>query len=327
LRRWLTVEKEGRVLRVIAVVDGRPGHEKQTLGIVEQLRSATFVRLRIVDRSALSFLERCKEWGYLLFPFFVPLEKEFQDADLVIGSGSRTHLYILLLKRKYKLPAFTCMTPAWPLRIFFDCCFVPCHDDVSPAKNIYYTQGAPNLGVDRGSHQKNQGLILLGGIDHSSHFWLSEKIVEQVAMVVRRDRQIHWTISSSPRTPDYTVKAVKELEQTTGNMLFFDFHDTEPGWVEQQYQRCATVWVTSDSISMIYEALSSGCRVNIFPMQWKRHNSKFARNERLLLEGGTVHSYDHWINYGNGKEIQYKLNEARRCARHILRKWWPKNSQ
>ncbi len=54
--------------------------------------------------------------------------------------------------------------------------------------------------------------------------------------------------------------------------------------MEEQYDKNKVVWVTADSISMIYEALTAGCRVGIFPMQWRKEKGKFKRNEDLLLE-------------------------------------------
>ena len=50
---------------------------------------------------------------------------------------------------------------------------------------------------------------------------------------------------------------------------------------------------------MIYEALTAGCSVGIFPMRWLRENSKFKRNENLLLEKKLVKSFSSWEQGNN----------------------------
>lgn len=313
------------MLHVITVLDGRPGHEKQTQGIIAGLRRRVAVKLIRVDLRRHTFFDRCIANFQLLFPYTAPLRKEFMQADLIIGAGSKTHAVALAIKRKYSIPACTCMTPSPFLRGFFDCCFVPEHDCTPEGKNIFYTLGAPNCSIDKKRHDSRLGLILLGGIDSSSHYWESEKIVDMVKTVIDKDSNKSWTISSSPRTPQDTIDKINLITEDYDNVSFFHFKDTPGGWVEKQYDRCETVWVTSDSISMIFEALSAGCKVHIFPMEWKRQKNKFKRNEDILVEGGRVRSYVDWMSRCNDENCKIKLNEAQRCADHILKKWWPKS--
>ncbi len=312
------------MLYVIAVLDGRPGHEKQTLGVVAGLRARTEVMLTSINISH-GILNRFRYGLQLLLPFLAPLKKKLQDADLVIGTGSRTHSLVLMLKKKYGIPACTCMSPSLFMRRQFDYCFVPEHDKISPARNIFFTLGAPNPCFDRGLHQKDQGLILLGGIDKNSHDWDCDEISEQVLAIIESDQGRFWTISSSPRTPLTTVDKIRKQINAGKNARFFEYSQTPPGWIEEQYDRCGMVWVTSDSISMLYEALSSGCQVNIFPMKWLRKNCKFRENEQLLLRKGIVSSYSAWFKQHQSGCCKSKLNEAQRCADKILETWWPKS--
>jgi mitochondrial fission protein ELM1 len=174
-------------------------------------------------------------------------------------------------------------------------------------------------------HQNDCGLILLGGIDHKSHYWQSTTIAGMVRQIVQRNNTTHWTISSSPRTPRDTIELIQGLAASSTNVTFFDYKETHPGWIEHKYDTSSIVWVTSDSISMIYEALTAGCKVGLLPLQWKRENSKFKKNEDLLLNKGLAVSFSAWEQDVATRREPIELNEAQRCAERILQLWSPKN--
>lgn len=315
------------MLRLIAVFDGRPGHEKQTKGILKGLQEHTSVKIVQIDTSTYNFYQKLLQWFQVLLPFLLPRSKALMSADLIIGTGSKTHSTILKLKRRYRIPACTCMTPYFLYRGMFDYCFVPEHDLTPPSRNIVNTIGSPNCNRDRGRHLGSEGLILLGGIDTSSHHWDNDNVIEMVKTIVSREADITWTITSSPRTPMETNEAIKKLLALHDNVTFFPYEETWKGWVEEQYDRCELVWVTSDSISMLYEAMSAGCKVHILPMRWKKTNSKFKRNEDILIQSGRVQSYDSWLEFKANDSCSASFNEAQRCADMILRTWWPESLQ
>ncbi len=314
-------------LRVIALLDGRPGHEKQTTGILHALQMRTPVEIVQIDGSKFSLYEAFQQTYRLLLSSSGLSHPQISKGDFLIGTGSRTHLPMLLYKRKYGIPAITCMSPAPHLRKRFDICFIPEHDKVIEANNIMITAGAPNCSVNKRNHQENCGLILVGGIDTKSHDWDSLQVAQMVEKIVKNESKKSWTISSSPRTPDDTQAMIKQIAEAYHNVRFFDYRDTYPGWIEEQYDKNSVVWVTADSISMVYEAITAGCRVGIFPMQWVRENSKFKRNENVLIEKRLVTPFAIWETSGSIQEQTIELNEAQRCADRILQKWWPTNLQ
>jgi hypothetical protein len=120
---------------------------------------------------------------------------------------------------------------------------------------------------------------------------------------------------------------IRQIAEKYHNFRFFDYRNTPPGWIEEQYDKNSLVWVTADSISMIYEAITAGCTVGIFPMQWVRENGKFKRNENVLLEKRLVTPFGSWEKNGTIQAHNKELNEAQRCADWILQKWWPTNLQ
>lgn len=295
------------------MLDGRPGHEKQTLGVIQALQKSVDVRVTLFPVKSVSFFN------------ILAHQSEIKDSDLLIGTGRRTHLLMLLYKKRYGVPAVTCMTPALYLRFGFDLCFVPEHDGINEQGNIVLTLGSPNCSHNKRNHRQDSGLILLGGADPKSHTWNSQDVADMVEKILYSDSQKIWTISSSPRTPQDTIDLVKRLSDQRGSITFFDYKDTPPGWIEEQYDRNSVVWVTSDSISMIYEALTAGCKVGVLPMQWIRKNSKFKRNEDVLLAKGLVKSFASWEQGDLTWPEDNELNEAQCCAKWILNKWWPEN--
>ncbi len=312
-------------LSVAALLDGRPGHEKQTMGIIQELQAKVPVRLRRIKVAPVSLLSALSQTCRLFLIGNGAGNREVEGADLLLGTGNSTHLPMLLYKKKYGIPALCCMSPAAHLRKGFDLCFVPEHDGLKEEHNIMLTVGAPNNCQDKGGHKENCGLVLLGGTDPKSHYWDDRQVAMMVEKIVGDESGMHWTISTSPRTPDKTVSLVKQLSEGSDTIRFFDYRDTRPGWIEEQYDKNKVVWVTADSISMIYEALTAGCRVGILPMQWKNQRGKFKRNEDILLQKKLVTSFSSWQKGEKVLQDHRTLNEAGRCAERILEKWWKGN--
>jgi len=249
----------------------------------------------------------------------------FADADLLLGAGAGVHAPMLAAKLRHRLPAVTVMAPDWLWRWAFDLCFVPMHDGIKERKNIFPTIGPPTLLDDRGEHEAKRGLILIGGADAKSHIWQTEEIVASVVDILRREHDITWHISSSPRTPAATETVLAGLPERFPHCRFFPFQETPAGWVESEYHSSARVWVTADSVSMVYEALAAGCTVGLIPVPWKKADNKFHRSEAYLAEHEYIRLFDDWRE---GKELRpppVSLKEADRCAEEIVRRWCREN--
>ena len=127
----------------------------------------------------------------------------------------------------------------------------------------------------------------------------------------------------------------KEVEVTTGELAelarqfshaeFCDFRETPRGWIEEQYAACSTAWVSGDSISMLYEALSAGCRVGLLPVEWRSLQGKFQKNQELLLGKKLILPFQRWLKGERWEAAATQLNEAQRCAERILRICQPTN--
>jgi len=218
----------------------------------------------------------------------------------------------------------TCMTPDVLLRKKFDLCFVPVHDEPAAEDNIFITVGPPNTLRYVGKHQDDRGLILVGGVDVKSHIWKSEEVAAQILIIIDRNPALYWTISSSPRTPEKTCQALETMAASMPNVTFYRASETPSGWIEEQYALNRTVWVTADSISMVYEALTAGCSVGVLPVEWVHSDNKFIKSLNFLTKKEMIIAFEAWQQGTSMPDRKDELlNESKRCAEEILRKWWP----
>jgi len=313
-------------LKLSIFTDGRPGHEKQSQGIVQALENYVTLEVSEIDVLHNSVLSD----GLSYINYFLGRVTSLSvadDTDLVIGTGSRTHIPLLSCKKKCRARAVVSMTPNLLLRKHFDLCLVPFHDQVEPASNIFETIGPPNVASNESKHDPQKGLILVGGVDNRSHYWNQAEIINYINELISVSGGTNWIISSSPRTPEKTEEKLEELAAGKDLVDFYPFSTTPKGWIERQYNENKIVWISGDSISMVYEALSAGCRVGILPVKWKKKKSKFQFSEGYLVDQKRVITYSDWHNKTAewSESEDQPFNEADRCAREILGRWWPKN--
>ena len=274
-----------------------------------------------------------KNWAAYFFSYILPsrVENKPNSVDLIMGAGTHTHIPMLLDKNsrngrsgKQQVRVVTCMTPDVLLRKKFDLCCIPMHDEPAADENVFVTLGPPTTVKYEGRQQRDRGLILVGGLDAKSHVWKSDEVVAQIQVIITRNPSLHWTISSSPRTPEKTCQDLEKQAASMRQFTFYRSQNTPAGWVEEQYAISGTVWVTADSISMVYEALNAGCSVGVLPVEWLLQENKFQKSLAILLEKKMIVEFCDWQT---GAKMPVptaeQFNEALRCAREILQRWWP----
>jgi mitochondrial fission protein ELM1 len=92
-------------------------------------------------------------------------------------------------------------------------------------------------------------------------------------------------------------------------MEIFPHQQTPPGWLAGKLSALETVWVTEDSVSMIYEALSGGAKVGVLEMPRLRPGARVIRGLEVLRAEG----------YFDKDHPPQLLAEADRCAELILK--------
>jgi mitochondrial fission protein ELM1 len=313
-----------RPLNVVFYSDGRPGHEKQSRSVLAALEALTPLSITMQTLPATAGAKRIAQG----LKGLVTAGKQFKASllatiDLIIGTGSTTHLPMIGLKLKTGAKTVSCMTPDPWFRPWFDLCLVPRHDRPPAGSRYFPTMGPPCLPLEAHRHDASKGLILAGGIDPKSHRWNTAQFISQVEQLIARSPDVTWTLSSSPRTPPETVDLMKHLARAGSNVHFFSADATPDGWIESAYETHAQVWVTADSVSMMYEALTAGCRVGVLPVAWIHPRNKFQDGIEELQSQGLIVEYNKPIQDDTNLPVTYNFNEADRCAKEILSRWWP----
>lgn len=312
-------------LNVVCYSDGRPGHEKQSRAVLAALAAMTPLSIVLIRLGRTAGLKRMLQGIKSLFAPPTRSETPWpRSIDLVVGTGSMTHMPMVGLKMKTGAKLVTCMTPDLWLRSLFDLCLVPRHDRPPNRPGYFATFGPPCLMPGPAErHDAYKGLILVGGVDSNSHSWDAVLLMSQINRLISTAPDTMWTLSSSPRTPLDTIEKLRDVAVRHEHIVFFGSDETPPGWIESAYAAHSQVWVTADSVSMVYEALTAGCRVGVLPVKWRKPANKFQNGIDDLTKHGMIVDFHQWTNGEQLPMTSTPLNEAERCAEEILRQWWP----
>jgi mitochondrial fission protein ELM1 len=284
------------------MLDGRPGHENQVIGLTEAIQ-----RIRSVEVCDIRLDEDRKSLRGILSGWLASMAS-LPAPDLLIGAGHSTHLPLLACSRRFGGRSVVIMKPSLPVGLF-DLCLIPEHDTLCfPANNVVRTEGALNRVRPSDRHDSNCGLILIGG--PSKHFlWSDEKVIRQVQAIAATSG-IRWTIAASERTPE---NFLKHLQSQLPNVAVKTPHDTSSDWLPGQLEQAGTVWVTCDSMSMIYEALTAGARVGLLELE-PSSPGRISSNIQRLIRSSMVTACSDWMQGRPLSASMKYFSEADRCS-------------
>lgn len=291
--------------------DGKPGHENQSLGLAEAIGRRVPTSLHRIELAGqTTVLRRVKK--SLEVAANLPL------PDLILGAGHATHLPMIGLARRTGAPCIVLMRPSLPAGLF-DLCLVPEHDlkGGTEAANVIPTRGALNRVHPSADQVRDQRVILLGG-PSSTHGWDTPAILEAIGEIT--GPQSGWILTDSRRTPDGVRQAIRERLPA---IQLFPHEETAKGWLPSQLAAAAEVWVSEDSVSMIYEALSSGAKVGLLPVPRLKAKGRVSRGIDQLVSDGYLTPWSAWRENKKLSTDAPTLREADRCAGVILGRWFP----
>lgn len=293
------------MVQVLVVSDGKAGHRNQSLGLAEAL-----VRLRPgLSIEQVAPMPRLQALFALIFGRYALAQDK---PALVIGAGHGTHLTLLALKRCWRVPVIVLMKPSLPLALF-DLCLIPEHDRPPERGNVIATKGALNR-VGNAAKVAGSGMILVGG-PSKSNGWDEERLLGQIRALIERSPG-SWVLTTSRRTPASTQEKLQAMD----GVEVYPAGQTAPGWLPEKLATAEQCWVTEDSVSMIYEALSAGCAVGVFGVPWKREG-RLLRGVNRLKEQGLLTAFEQWS--GNSLPApKQAFNEAGRCAGKVIARGW-----
>jgi len=283
--------------------DGKPGHDAQSLGLVQALQSRCDVEVYEMPAG------RCAAaLGAWLTGRYAP-GRELPSPDLLVGAGHATHWPLLAARRARGGRAVVLMQPSLP-NALFDLCLIPEHDTPHRASNVLVTTGV--LNTQRASSQRvpEQGLILLGG--PSPHYrWDDTGVLAQIDALLRARPQWRWQVLGSRRTPASMLALLRDHEGLT--LLPADSADHT---LAVLLSSATEVRVSEDSVSMIYEALTCAAPTGLLAVPRRRANRVTAGVDALVARGWVAAPGD-WQTPPTAPP----LDEAGRCADWIIERW------
>jgi hypothetical protein len=295
---------------VWAFTDGKPGHENQTRGLIAALADRRSLDVRWIKVPNYSSV-----LTNLMTKRFLP-GAALPSPDFLIGAGHRTHLPMIAARRARGGKSIVLMKPSLP-RVWFDLCVIPEHDNVSGG-NVLATRGALNV-AQPGDKIEHTGLFLIGGPSRH-HGWREKELLAQIEEIARRAPDVQWTLTTSRRTPPSTTRRLREV--AAKNFKVVPFADTGPQWLPEQLAKAPLAWVTEDSVSMVYEALTAGCATGLLAVPARRRGRrKLEQGLESLTEEKLVTRFADW-QAGRALAAPVKpFNEAVRVAGWILDRW------
>ncbi|MGJ8650819.1 MAG: mitochondrial fission ELM1 family protein [Opitutaceae bacterium] len=294
------------------ISDGKRGHENQSAGLIDALSQHLDVKTVKIDLA-----EHKASWLHAFKGQF-PFAKEQSKPDLIIGTGSRTHSTILAAGRATDTPTIVIMAPPRGLTKLFDLCIVPEHDNRKGA-NILTTKGAMNRIRPSDTKDLSSGLFLVGG-PSQHHDWDETKLLEQINTILDTEEATKWTLTTSRRTPESTTTKLQAIDHPRLTVIPVD--NTSETWLPETLATASLVWATEDSVSMVYEALSSGAKVGLLLGIRKTGKSRVLTG----LDGLIKEAYLLPFTAAQADLNEFKnppaLNEAERIAKYLAARYF-----
>jgi hypothetical protein len=301
-------------LKTWVITEGMIGTENQCLGVCDALGinpKIKHISLNQPWKSLTPWLSFEQSWS-----FKDKLEKPW--PDLVIASGRKAIAASRYIKKKSNNKTFTVhiqdpkCTPK-----DFDLVAVPHHDSLR-GDNVIVTDGAPNRMTKEKLQKAKEDFadlfvsltsprvaVLIGG--NSRTYQMTPEITKDLVTKLK-SLDADLMITASRRTGDDNLKILQDGLKNT-NAYIWDGVGVNPyhgmlAWADY-------ILVTSDSVSMISDAATTGNPVHIIPLEGS--SKRFDRFHKNMEDLGVSRPF-----LGNLDEWSYEpLNDAEKIAEAI----------
>lgn len=276
--------------------DYKIGHLRQSEGLAKALQQLSEELVEIESIPAFSL------WQYLIS--LGRCAPKINQNSIVIGTGHRTHFGLIYYRLKYHAKNIVIMKPSLP-KSWFSYCIIPRHDEVIEKDNVLITEGAMNAISLQKAEKQNQLIILIGGPSNSCA-WSDESIYRRLEEKLQFvDDDVEIILSTSRRTPSKFIQCLPK--DIINKVQIIDFNCVDSSWLPDQLLKSREAWITAESISMVYEALSADCVVKTIDVDGLK--GKIVQNIKYLENNNHINRYS---------IKPEKLNESGRIARKLI---------
>lgn len=293
------------------LTDNKPGHKNQLRGLGDRLSARAGARVIWIDAHRYPV-----SWVQAILGRAPDIAQP--SPHIIVSAGSQTQKLLLACRKRYNAVTVVLMRPVLPLPRP-DLAIIPAHDNPPKRPSVLVTRGVLNAVTPQPQAvEELNGLLLLGG--PSEHYdWDSNAILHQINTLAAEYPQWHWKVTSSRRTPQPLIGALASLRQE--NLTFYHHRDTGPEWLPQTLNASRAAWVSPDSVSMVYEALTAGTPTGLLNLK-HRSGSRVVKGLEALKTDGLVTDWDdreRIMSAGSGQSP--RLWEADRAADWLITKY------
>ena len=279
-------------------------HEAQARGLLKALEAQCPLQVH-----AAPVVGPVKAWRYALRRHYPA--GALPDPDLLLGTGRESHGALLAARWARGGRIVTLSKPRLP-RWLFDLCIVPEHAGGRNAPRMIATRGAlPQPSVPR-LRTAGSGLIVIGG-PSKDHRWLDDELLGQLRAILARHPDQRWFVTTTSATLPETEQRLQAL--AGANIHVVPHYEAEPNWWLARLHEAEQVWVSEDSLAVIYQALNAGAATGVLPVARRKPSRELASLQDLVV----------WFpDWQAGTALRAPppgFNEAARCAAEIYRRW------
>ncbi len=224
-------------------------------------------------------------------------KNKFDNYDIAVCAGSSTYFATKAISKKLNLKSVAMMLPRG-YRYNFDVIFAQIHDNPPRLSNIIEIPANFSFIQPLGLYKpKKQSVGIIIGGNNSSLEMNKDKLKKQLDFIKKHFKDFEIAVTTSPRTS-------KEIEELIVSYHFdyeviYSLNSVNP--IPDFLAKCETVFITSDSTSMISEAISFGkANIVVLPLVSKKQN-KFVKFISKLETDGYLHIFDGKIINKNKK--------------------------
>jgi mitochondrial fission protein ELM1 len=279
--------------QLLVVSDAKPGHVNQSLAfaVFKGLKPQQLeVRFRSRFARLLSYLfDRCRLYpAFLLAPFILPAG----PYAAVVCAGSETYYAARLLARRLRVPVVAVMLPSGYRYAGFNQILAQEHDHPPRRANIL------SLPINL-CHVRPQGVftpqsgrqyvgIVLGG-PNKVFTMETAPLRTQLKQIFAQFADMDVLVATSRRTPADIEALLTEFPFAALWLYSEDPVNPIPDFLAH----CEQVFISSDSTSMISEAVSYGsAAVEVLPLPRRSSGGKFDALTQALGVRGCLHIFD-----------------------------------
>lgn len=281
------------VKTAIILIDDKPGHINQSLGLFHSLESSLSLEKQEIKlalrfkglRFLMRFLANNVPAHLLSFtlPFFYKIEGRYKDfrQPIIISSGGNTLYANIVIKAMTNGLNLYSGTPKHFSQALIDLIYtvVPLESNTN---NIVLDLPPANIPKLKEGHLQNTFALLIGGNGAGYQYTASDwKSLIQAIEQIAKDHSVKWLITTSRRSGDEAETLIADglSPKYISDLVLYG---RKPAKVMSQYlQKAEIIFCTEDSLTMASEAIYTGKKVyTLRPEKSEPDNNDLAALEK-----------------------------------------------